>query len=74
MVLYDKSTPIRLELTYTTFEKSNVIARRATLTNEGVEGLKLTVLPLPIRPPRGNYNLVTFDGAWGRERNRHSAP
>jgi alpha-galactosidase len=75
VVLYDKSTPIRLELTYTTFEKSNVIARRATLTNEGVEGVEIDrIASLQLDLPRGNYNLVTFDGAWGRERNRHSAP
>lgn len=75
VVLYEKSYPIRLELTYTTFEKSNVIARRASLTNEGVGGVKIDrIASLQLDLPRSNYNLVTFDGAWGRERGRHSAP
>ncbi len=75
VVLYEKHTLLRLELTYTTFDKANVITRRASLINEGVEKVEIDrFASLQLDLPRSNYNLVTFDGSWGRERHRHSAP
>jgi alpha-galactosidase len=69
----DKSTNLRLEHYYTTFDSSDVIVRKMALVNNSQEEVtieRLMSLQLDIDRPR--LQLTTFDGAWGRERYRHT--
>ncbi len=75
VVLTEKVSALRLELTYTTFEHADVLTRRATLTNETSSTIDLQRLAsLQLDLPTSNYELVTFDGAWARERTRTTQP
>ena len=75
VVLQEKASPIRLELSYTTFDHSDVIVRKAALTNDSNESIDVQrFASLQLDLPRCSWDLVTFDGAWARERYRHVAP
>ncbi len=75
VVLSEKSALLRLELIYSVFEQTDVITRRVTLTNEGQEKVDLRrIASLQLDLPVGTYDLITFDGAWGRERHRTRTP
>ncbi len=75
IVLVEKSGGLRLELTYTTFDGSDVIVRRSAITNDTGETVVLQRLAsLQLDLPRSTYDLVTFDGAWARERYRSVFP
>ncbi|MGI6432376.1 MAG: alpha-galactosidase [Sphaerochaetaceae bacterium] len=71
VVLQEKTLPIRIELSYTTFDSCNVIVRKSAIINEtgkDIELLRLGSLQLDL--PDADYNLITFDGSWGKERQR----
>lgn len=78
VTLQEKVRAIRLELIYTTFDQADVIARRVSLVNEEKETITLERLfSLQLDLPDTRYDLITFDGAWARERYRtvrHLAP
>lgn len=67
--LVDKKLPIVLQLNYTMFTDCDVIVRSAVITN----GLKENIIirnmaSLQLDLPDANWNVVSFDGAWARER------
>ncbi|MFA6732875.1 MAG: alpha-galactosidase [Sphaerochaeta sp.] len=73
VMLKDTSLPIRLALTYTIFEDSDVITRRTTIFNDTDQILiirNISSLQLDLDAD-DDWNLVTFDGAWARERSLH---
>ena len=73
VMLKDTSLPIRLALTYTIFEDSDVITRRTTIFNDTDQVLiirNISSLQLDLDAD-DDWNLVTFDGAWARERSLH---
>ena len=75
VVLQEKALPIRLELSYTTFDHSDVLVRKAALTNDSGQTIELQrFASMQLDLPHSSYDLITFDGAWARERFRHTAP
>jgi len=75
LTLKETSLPIRLVLTYTIFEDSDVITRRATVYNDSDRIITIRNLAsLQLDLDQDDWNLVTFDGAWARERYMHERP
>ncbi len=75
IILKETGLPLRLALTYTAFEDSDVITRRATLYNDSdksvtIQNLSSAQLDLPV----DNWNLITFNGSWSRERYMNKQP
>lgn len=71
VVLKERVSALRLELSYTTFDQADVIVRKASLTNDMGETIILQRFSsLQLDLPTSDYSLVTFDGAWARERYR----
>lgn len=73
--LKDTCLAVYLDLYYTVFYETDVIARRAVIRNEEKEKLSLRrmascMLDLPDR----NFVLLTLDGGWSREAHVHSQP
>lgn len=70
ILLKDKVLPIVLQMNYTMFTNCDVIARSCILTNKTEEPITIRNLAsLQLDIPDSNWNIVSFDGAWGRERN-----
>ncbi|MBJ2355006.1 alpha-galactosidase [Sphaerochaeta sp. S2] len=75
VMLKEACLPLRLALTYTVFEDSNVITRRATLYNDSNEEVTIKNLAsAQLDLDTDDWKLVTFDGAWSRERYMHERP
>ncbi len=67
--LADKKLPIVLQLNYTMFKDCDVIARSCIITNGMKENIVIRNLAsLQLDLPDANWNVVSFDGAWARER------
>lgn len=74
LILYlrDKVYHIKLELVYTAYIKENVITRRVVLTNEEEQPLVIRrIMSMLIDLPNRTYKMVTLDGDWIAEANRH---
>lgn len=74
LILYlrDKVCHIGLALVYTVYWKENVITRRAVLTNDEEQPLLLRrMMSMLIDLPNRGFKLVTLDGDWIAEANRH---
>lgn len=70
--LKDSAMKTTLELYYSVFEKSDVITRSARLINNGSETLTIdSMLSMQIDLPMGEYTMLTFDGAWIKERSKN---
>jgi alpha-galactosidase len=64
-----------MALTYTVFEDSDVITRRATIYNDGTNSVRIKGLAsAQLDLDADDWNLVTFDGAWARERYMNERP
>ncbi|MDC7229478.1 MAG: glycoside hydrolase family 36 N-terminal domain-containing protein, partial [Sphaerochaetaceae bacterium] len=75
VMLKEACLPLRLALTYTVFEDSNVITRRATLYNDSNEEVTIKNLAsAQLDLDTDDWKLITFDGAWSRERYMHERP
>nr|WP_319776265.1 alpha-galactosidase [uncultured Sphaerochaeta sp.] len=75
VMLKEACLPLRLALTYTVFEESNVITRRATLYNDSNEEVTIKNLAsAQLDLDTDDWKLITFDGAWSRERYMHEHP
>ncbi len=75
VVTEDKTTKVRLEHFYTTFDSSDVIVRKTAVVNNSQEEITIErLMSLQLDLDRRNLHLTTFDGAWGRERYRHTRP
>ena len=62
-------------LYYTIFPDSNVVTRRAVLTNNSAVALRVRrVMSQLIDLPDRGFELVTFDGAWIAEAHKHVRP
>lgn len=73
--LRDKSNNVSLSLYYTVFEDADVITRRAVLKNHNAKSLVIRrLLSMMVDMPLEGYRLVTFDGGWIKEAQRHERP
>lgn len=67
--LKDKMIEIELVLSYTIFEKYDVVARNAQFINKGENSVDITrALSLNLDLPDYDYELLQLSGAWSRER------
>lgn len=75
VVLVDEQSQLRVELSFTVYEHHNVIARSASIHNDGaemqqVEAAMSSVLDLPA----ADYEMLHFTGTWSREFNIRRTP
>ncbi len=67
--LEDKVIPIILQLNYTVFFNCDTIVRSCTLTNKTTSSVLIqNIASLQMDFADTNWNVVSFDGAWARER------
>lgn len=67
--LVDKNLPLLLTLNYTMFTECDVLVRSCILTNGMKENIVIRNLAsLQLDLPDADWNVVSFDGAWARER------
>ena len=75
ITLFDKVQEFEVVLSYHLFEKWDTIARSAKITNVGKNDLKIEkALSLSLDFPSSDYDLITLNGAWSRERHINSSP
>ncbi len=73
MTLVDEPKHLKLELFYKVFEASDVISRYVILTNLSSTKINISRLfSMQLDLPAENYDFVTFDGAWAKERHMTS--
>ena len=73
--LSDSVLPISLYLSYTVFPSSDVIIRSARIVNGTDEAVLLrSIASMQLDISSDGWELVTFDGAWARERYEHRRP
>ncbi|MBQ8029147.1 MAG: alpha-galactosidase [Clostridia bacterium] len=69
VILEDKTLGAELHLFYSVFDECNVIARSVRLINKSEYPIRIkSLLSMQIDLPMGDYTMLTFDGAWVRER------
>lgn len=72
VTLCDKALGATLELYYSVFEKANVITRSARLINNSKDTIKInSIMSMQLDLPRGDWTMLTFDGAWIKERSKN---
>ncbi len=72
VVLEDSVLGAELHLFYSVFEACNVIARSARLINKSDKLIKIhSLMSMQLDLQRGDYIMLSFDGAWARERYKH---
>lgn len=75
VVLQDKELDIRLILTYGVFHKCDVITRKAEIFNFENKNITIESLySLQLDIDNSDFDLITFDGAWARERHINRRP
>lgn len=73
--LRDASNNADLSLYFTVFEKTNVITRRAVLTNENENPLVIRrIMSMTVDVPDENFRMLTLDGGWIKEAHLHERP
>jgi len=75
ITLKDESNDVTLLIYYAVYEKTDVITRRTVLKNNNDKPLVIRrLMSLMLDMPDRNFRLVTFDGGWIKEANRHDIP
>lgn len=71
----DKAIQADLHLYYTVFEDSDVLVRSCKLVNRGTDAFKIhNLMSCQVDLPPQEYTMLTFDGAWIRERHKNEKP
>ncbi|MCL1830465.1 MAG: alpha-galactosidase [Oscillospiraceae bacterium] len=72
VTLQDESNEVVLKLYYTVYESTDIITRRAKLTNMNENSLSARkLMSLSLDMPNKGFRFVTFDGGWIKEANMH---
>ena len=75
ITLKEKHHDILLKLYYTAFEDEDALVKNLTLTNDTDEAFTLDrILSSTVDFLESDYDLLTLDGAWIRERHMHRHP
>lgn len=70
--LRERAFNISLRLYYTVFPSQNVISRRSVLENSEEKPIKIRrIMSMLLDMPNRDFKLISFDGDWIREANRH---
>ena len=73
ITLTDTHTNLELHLLYTIFVEGGVIARSASISNQGDISVQVqTAMSLCLDLPDHDYEWMQFSGAWARERALHT--
>ncbi len=72
ITLKDEVLPIYVKLNYTVYEKEDVILRSSRIINNTDGDIVLSkASSLSMDFPYDDFSLISFDGAWARERNEN---
>ncbi|MBQ9952687.1 MAG: alpha-galactosidase [Clostridia bacterium] len=72
--LLDNAAGVRCELYYTIFSLGGAVARSVRFQNIGTQTLYLErAMSLCLDLPDSDYEWISLDGSWGRERTPHTA-
>jgi alpha-galactosidase len=72
ITLNEISNNVSLKLYYTVYYETNIIARRAVLTNNSDTMILIRkLMSLSLDMPNRGYCLTTFDGGWIKEAHKH---
>ena len=75
VTLADESNAVTLQLFYTVFEATDVIARRVTLRNDNDHPLTVRkLMSFSLDLPDERFRMITLDGGWIREAHLHERP
>ncbi|MGL6057359.1 MAG: alpha-galactosidase [Culicoidibacterales bacterium] len=75
ITLRDQVTNLVLTLTYTVFAQADVLTRHAHLDNQGTDSVQIgRFLSMNLDLADKDYELMTFTGAWVRERHLQVQP
>ena len=75
VILYDEIIDLEVRLYYTVFDEYNIIARNAVIINNSDTDIELmSAYSANIDLPMGDYDIIHFAGAWGREREMVRTP
>ncbi len=69
LILKDKNSELRVFLYYTVYEDVSIVCRRMEVVNQTNEPIKiLRAYSFTLELPKSNYDMLTLEGAWARER------
>lgn len=72
IVLEDRTLNAELYLYYSVFDECNVITRSTRIVNNSDKAIRIhKLMSMQLDLQRGDYTMLTFDGAWVRERHKH---
>lgn len=72
ITLKDHDLNVTMELIYTVFDQSNMIARKVILTNHHKNLLMIRkIMSMMLDLSESDYDLYTFDGGWIKETHKH---
>ncbi|NEY21050.1 alpha-galactosidase [Bacillus ginsengihumi] len=75
ITLYDYVLQAKLIVSYTIYNRRNVITRHVTFVNEGRESFYIdTAMSASVDFPDDVYEMVYLNGAWGREAHIQTVP
>lgn len=75
ITLMDAVSAFRVELRYTVYADHDVIARSATIFNDGTSAIEMdSVMSACLDLPQGDYEQLHFTGTWSREFNTRRSP
>jgi alpha-galactosidase len=75
LIIHLADGSVRLDLIYTVFPTVDVVTRRAVLSNDADTPVVIRrLLSQQVDLPNLGYDLVTFDGSWITEANKHVRP
>ncbi|MDR0289803.1 MAG: alpha-galactosidase [Treponema sp.] len=75
LILRDTVCDICITMIYTVYEATNVITRRVILNNRNSKPLFIRrLLSMSLDMPNRGFTLMTFDGDWAQEAQRHERP
>ncbi len=75
VILYDSAVDFEVHLYYTVFDEYDIIARNALLVNKSDTPIEImSAYSASLDLPIGDYDMIHFAGAWGREREMIRTP
>ncbi|MCR5665948.1 MAG: alpha-galactosidase [Eubacterium sp.] len=75
ITLKERSSDIRLVLSYEVYEECDCMVKSAKLINDSGETIKLNrLMSNQLDLARGRYAMTSFHGAWAREMQKHTVP
>lgn len=75
ILLEDESNKVGLRLFWSVYPHTDVITRRAVLTNRGGRRLLIRrLMSMMTDLPNRNFQIISFDGAWIKEAHKHKRP